>query len=316
MAVSSLGQLFRSIAPEKKEGERTISYSQFAMWSVCPHRWKLNYIDRCRFGGPSIHMTFGTSFHETLQWYLHVMYTKSVKEADNINLAELLQEQMVNNYMLAVAENKDVHFSTASQLQEFLEDGNLILDYLKKHRSLYFSTKGTELVAIEMPLYVQASDANKFIMMNGFLDIVLRDTVRDRIRIVDIKTSTRGWGVKEKNDKNKVSQLVLYKSYLAKQYGYSEDKIDIEYFIVKRKLIDGYMYPQKRIQSFVPASGTPTRRKLIKEIDSFVAAGFNADGTHKTDGNFPARAEKGLKNCRWCEFADKPLLCPKENRIQ
>ena len=34
MAVSSLGQLFRAVAPEKKEGDKTISYSQFAMWST------------------------------------------------------------------------------------------------------------------------------------------------------------------------------------------------------------------------------------------------------------------------------------------
>lgn len=316
MAVSALGQLFRAVAPQKKEGEKTISYSQYAMWSSCPHKWKLNYIDRARVGGPSIHTVFGTAFHETLQWYIHVMYTKSIKEAEYIDLADCLQEQMMQNYALSVSQNNDEHFSTSTELQEFYEDGIAILDWLKKHRSDYFTNQKTQLVGIEMPLYIQASDTNSKVIMNGFLDVVLRDVETDRIIIIDIKTSTKGWNEYAKKDKTKASQLVLYKSYFAKQYGYDEDKIDIKYFIVKRKLIEGFMYPQKRIQEFVPASGKPTRNKLLKDIESFISTGFNSDGSYKVDGNFPAIGDKGLKNCRYCEFANREDLCPKANRIK
>ena len=108
----------------------------------------------------------------------------------------------------------------------------------------------------------------------------------------------------------------MYKSYFAKQYGYSEDKIEIIYFIVKRKLIDGYMYPQKRVQEFVPASGKPTRSKLLKEIESFITAGFNIDGGYNTTGMFPAVAEKGFKNCKYCAFNDREDLCLKATRIK
>lgn len=315
MAVSALAELFRATAPEKKPGDKTISYSQFAMWNTCPLKWKLTYIDGNKFNTPSIHMTFGTAFHETLQFYLWTMFKKSIKEADQINLPELLQEQLINNYMLAVAQNNDVHFSNPIQLQEFYEDGVAILDWLKKHRTAYFTNQGYELVSIEMPLYVQASDKNKYVIMNGFLDIVIREIATDKIIIIDIKTSTKGWSAYEKADKTKTSQLVLYKSYLAKQYGYNEEKIDIKYFIVKRKLIEGFAYPQKRVQEFVPASGKPTRNKLLKEIESFIEAGFNSDGSYRTDGVFPAIANgKGMKNCRYCDFA-KSELCPKEKRI-
>lgn len=314
MAVSSLSQLFRATAPSKKEGDKTISYSQFAMWSTCPHKWKLNYIDRIRMGGPSIHTVFGTAFHETLQWYLHVMYTKSVKDADKINLPELLQEQMTQNYMMAVQDLGDKHFSTPTELNEFYQDGVAILDWIKKHRSKYFTNQGYELFGIEMPIYIQASDTNKFVIMNGFLDIVLREIETDKIIIIDVKTSTRGWNDSAKRDKTKASQLVLYKSYFAKQYGYSEDKIDIKYFIVKRKLIDGFMYPQKRVQEFVPSSGKPTRNKLLTEINTFIQAGFNEDGSYKVGGNFPAiSGGKGYPNCKYCEFANTEH-CLKENR--
>ena len=95
---------------------------------------------------------------------------------------------------------------------------------------------------------------------------------RRRWRWIPASKPTRS--VPAKADKTKASQLVLYKSYFAKQYGYEEDNIDIKYFIVKRKLIEGYMYPQKRVQDFVPASGKPTRNKLLKDIESFINAGF------------------------------------------
>ena len=316
MAVSSLSQLFRATAPVKKEGEKTISYSQFAMWSSCPHKWKLTYIDKNRLGGPSIHTCFGTAFHETLQWYLHIMYNKSVKEADKINLPELLKEQLIQNYMMSVESLDGKHFSTSTQLNEFYEDGVAILDWIKKHRSTYFSNRGYELFGIEMPLYIQASDTNEKVIMNGFLDIVLRDIDNDKIIIIDVKTSTRGWNEAAKRDKTKASQLVLYKSYFAKQYGYSEDKIEIKYFIVKRKLIDGFMYPQKRVQEFVPASGKPTRNKLLTEINSFIKAGFEDDGSYRVNGTFPAvGGGNGMPNCKYCEFAKLEDLCPKANRI-
>lgn len=316
MAVSSLGQLFKAIAPEKKEGDKTISYSQFAMWSTCPRKWKLTYIDRHRFGGPSIHTVFGTSFHETLQWYLHVMFTKSVKDAEKIDLNELLQEQMTQNYMMAVYDQDNVHFSNAQQLQEFYEDGVAILDWFKKHRTDYFPSNRYELVGIEMPLYIQASDSNKRVIMNGFLDIVVREIATGKIIIIDIKTSTNGWNKYAKADKVKASQLVLYKSYFAKQYGYDEDLIDIKYFIVKRKMIEGYMYPQKRVQEFVPASGKPTRKKLLQEIETFITTSFNQDGTYKTDAEYPAIADKNCKNCKYCEFNELEDLCPKQDRIK
>jgi len=315
MAVSSLGQLFRAVAPEKKEGDKTISYSQYAMWSTCPRKWKLTYIDRIRIGGPSIHTVFGTSFHETLQWYLYTMYKSSIKEADQLDLNACLLEQMTQNYMMAVEDQNGEHFSNPQQLQEFYQDGVAILDWLKKHRSSYFTNQGYELVGIEMPLYIQASDSNQRVIMNGFLDIVLREIETDTIVIIDIKTSTKGWNQYAKADKTKASQLVLYKSYFAKQYGYNEDRIEIKYFIVKRKLIEGYMYPQKRVQIVIPPSGKPTRNKLLRDIENFIESGFNDDGTYKIDGTFPSiSGGKAMTNCKYCEFAANEVLCPKSNR--
>lgn len=316
MSRSSLSTLFRAVAPEKKPGDVTVSYSQFSMWSSCPLRWKLNYVDKYKLGGPSINTCFGTSFHETLQWYLHTMYTTSAKAADQLDLDACLLDQMQTNYVLDVERNNNAHFSNKHELAEFYNDGVAILDWLKKRRGDYFKASGYELLGIELPLYIQASATNKHVKMNGFIDVVLRDTVNDKITIIDIKTSTGGWNKYQKADKLKASQLVLYKSYFAEQYGYDVEKIDVQYFIVKRKLIEDFAYPQKRVQIFEPASGKPTRKQLHNEINTFVSMCFNDDGSYNKDINYLAIAGKGSKNCKYCEFSNNEDLCPKANRIK
>ena len=106
-----------------------------------------------------------------------------------------------------------------------------------------------------------------------------------------------GWNKYQKADKTKIAQMVLYKQFYAEQFNVDPEMIDIEYFIVRRKLPENSPYPVKRIQSFVPASGKPTRNKLTRSLNEFVSNGFNADGTHKVEGNFLAIAGKNNKHC-------------------
>ena len=57
----------------------------------------------------------------------------------------------------------------------------------------------------------------KNIKFVGYIDLVIKDTVRDRIKIIDIKTSTMGWNKYMKADKNKSNQLLLYKQFYSKK---------------------------------------------------------------------------------------------------
>ena len=76
------------------------------------------------------------------------------------------------------------------------------------------------------------------------------------------------------------------------------------------------MFPQKRVQQFKPAAGTVTQKKIQRQIDTFVESCFEADGTKKADGNYPAVAGKGDKNCKYCFAKNREDLCPKANRIR
>ena len=294
--------------------ERKISYSQYSMYSQCPKHWELAYVKNLRTFSQSIHTVFGTAMHETLQHYLTVMYNDSVKAADAIDIKEYLKDQMYTLYKEAV-EKMGEHFSNKFELGEFYEDGIAILDWFKRKRGGYFSRKNEELLGIEIPIYHPVNETNDKVMMLGYLDVVIRNKVTDTITIIDIKTSTRGWNKWQKADKTKTSQLVLYKKYFAEQYGFDVEKIDIKYMIVKRKLIEGAMFPQKRITEFMPASGKPTRNKLARSIESFVELNFNANGAYR-DKQFTAVAGKNNKNCKYCEFKDQYELCPKQDRIK
>ena len=166
---------------------KSISYSQFSQWDKCPYMWKLNYVDRLSVFTDNIHTLFGTSMHEVLQEYLRVMYTKSIKEADQLYLDEMLEDRLKTNFLEIVKENGGVEFCTKDQMVEFYSDGVKIIDFFKKKRNMYFSKRGYELIGIETELDY---DMDKNIKFRGFIDLIIKDTVRNRIKIIDIKTAT------------------------------------------------------------------------------------------------------------------------------
>ena len=134
--------------------------------------------------------------------------------------------------------------------------------------------------------------------MVGYLDIVILDEVTDTLKIYDIKTSTRGWNKWMKKDTNKTQQLLLYKQFYSKQYNHPIENIEVEYFIVKRKLWEEAMFPQKRVQKFSPASGTVSMNKVNTKLLKFISEAFTEEGEKKND----MVATPSKKACRWCEF--------------
>ena len=271
-----------------------ISYSQISMYSDCPLRWKLNYVDRLSISESNIHLIFGTAMHEVLQHYLNVMYAETAKKADEINLNEMLRDKLVEQFKLA--EEKDGKAPcTKEELMEFFDDGILIIDFFKKRRNQYFSKKDWELIGCEVPIDV---DLKNNIKMVGYLDIVMRHIPTDLVKIIDIKTSTMGWNKWMKKDENKTQQLLLYKQFYSKQYVHPIERIEVEYFIVKRKLYENLDFPQKRIQKFVPASGKPSINKVNSRLLKFVNEAFTEDGERKND----MIATPSKKACKWCEF--------------
>ena len=130
-----------------------ISYSQLSMYSDCPLRWKLNYVDKVSMFEHNIHLIFGTAMHEVLQAYLEIMYYDSVENADKLPLEEMLRDKLIEQFKIAKQEDEKEP-CTKEDLQEFFQDGCDIIDFFKKRRADYFSKRGYKLIGCEVPIDV------------------------------------------------------------------------------------------------------------------------------------------------------------------
>ena len=272
-----------------------VSYSQLSMWTQCPHRWKLNYIDGLSTFTDNIYTLFGTSVHETIQAYLVCYYGKTIKEADSLPMYDILQYRMETNYKNAVEKSEEKLDITLGDMKSFYKDGCDIIDEFIKHKSSYFPKKNTELVGIEIGLN---EGLEKNIEFRGYMDVVIHNKTTGRIRIIDIKTSTMGWNKYMKANKNKTNQLLLYKYFFSKSMEIPIDKIDIEYLILKRKLYENFDYPQKRVQTFIPASGKPSINRVMNRLQEFIEECFDGEGNVIDKGYVKCEPHKKCILCK------------------
>ena len=123
------------------------------------------------------------------------------------------------------------------------------------------------------------------------------------IQIIDLKTSTRGWYQKDKSNENKQFQLILYKYYFSVLYNFPIENINIEFFIVKRKLQESEDFVIRRIQKFSPPSGKIKVNRAIESIKKFTEEAFDTKGFKQVE-----LQPKLNDNCKWCPFY-KCIVC-------
>jgi hypothetical protein len=284
-----------------------VSFSQYSMWSSCPHQYKLNYIDKLGESSSNVHTIFGTAMHETIQHYLSVMYGVSKKQADEINKDKLLLENMRKAYKSEADKMSEGTPCTQIQLEEFYGDGRRILAWLDKHMHKFYSKSGFDLVGIEIPLNATIKEGVHFI---GFIDIVIRDLASNEIIIIDLKTSTMGWNQYQKADKMKNSQILLYKKYYSELFSIPLQKIKVEYQILRRKLPEDSAFPVPHVSKHIPAHGSPSVKKVYDEFMEFINTVFDDGGGFK-DIEFPKVPGAAKKNCKFCEFGNRGI-CDKK----
>ena len=286
--------------------QKNISYTQLSAWMECPHRWKQMYIDNIK-QPPSIHLSFGTAIHETLQEYMELMYNKGQQHADKFDAQADFQKRFMDLYK-EDADKLGENFATKEELIEFTNDGLEIIDFFLRHRQEHFQKHGWKLLGIEMPILIAPHEDYPNVKLMGKLDLVMFNETTHHVVIWDIKTSTRGWSKYDKQNKIKTSQMVMYKKYFAEQYNVPIDNIDVRYFIVKRKVPDNpkYAVMKSRIQKFEPSSGKTTQNKMVKNIRSFIENVF-VDGTHTydTDNIDKILAETDKCSSKWCQTCAK-----------
>ncbi len=237
----------------------------------------------------NLYIEFDCWYNSTQSWQPSGI---SVTKADY--WAFVLEERLVENYKLSLKENNNEHFTTKEELKEFLSDGQSTLDWLKKNRKKYFSIRNTELVGIEIPILQPVLEDIPNVLMNGSIDFIIYEKNTESYTIYDIKTSTKGWSDYEKKDQTKINQILLYKRFYSKVMNVPEDKIDVKFFIVKRKVYQSPDYPIYRVQEFVPSNGKKKVEDAVKDLSLFIRECFTPDAKYKKDRLYP----KNLNSCR------------------
>jgi len=235
--------------------------------------------------------------HETMQEWLTVMYHDKVKAANEIDLHKLLYANMVKSYRMGKAMMNGDHFSTQDQLTQFWIDGKHILDYLKKKRGAYFTSKTMMLAGVETLLYQEIKPG---VMFKGLVDLVFYHPNTDRWTIMDIKTSTSGWRDNQKKNPNLTAQVILYREFFAKQFGIDKDKIEVEFFIVKRRVPKDaeFAIMQRRVQQFKPSSGPRKTKAVVESMNKFINDVIGDNGEY-IDKDY--KCKNALGKCEHCK---------------
>lgn len=298
-------EVWESKLKQKPSQNKHISYSQLNSFANCQKQWYLQYVKKLAPYEGSIHAMFGTAMHETIQTWLTTLYYDKVKTANEMDLDALLYENMVKAYKSTKAQNSFQEFTSLDEMNMFYLDGKHILNFLKKKRGGYFSTKGTYLAGVETLLYQELRPGVQF---KGFIDLVFYSEVLDEWTIIDIKTSTSGWNDWAKKDDNKIAQILLYKEFFSKQFDIPIDKINVEYFILKRKVPKDAEFAamERRVQQFRPPSGKIKRGQAVSLMNNFVETAVDMDGEY-IDKDYPTSPSKSA--CMFCSFK-KMRICP------
>jgi len=298
-------EVWESKLKQSPKSNKHISYSQLNSFANCQKQWYLQYVKKLAPYEGSIHAMFGTAMHETIQTWLTTLYHDKVKTANEMDLDALLYENMVKAYKSTKAQNSFQEFTSLEEMNMFYLDGKHILNFLKKKRGGYFSTKGTYLAGVETLLYQELRPGVQF---KGFIDLVFYSEVLDEWTIIDIKTSTSGWNDYAKKDDNKIAQILLYKEFFSKQFDIPIDKINVEYFILKRKVPKDAEFAamERRVQQFRPPSGKIKRGQAVSLMNNFVETAVDMDGEY-IDKDYPTSPSKSA--CMFCSFK-KMRICP------
>lgn len=289
-------QVWESKIKQSPSKNKHISYSSISTYNKCPKLWELQYLRSAVPFTQNIYTCFGTAMHETIQEWLTVMYHDTAKAANDMNLKDLLYANMVKAYKQGMAQMGHEHFSNQDEMTQFWIEGTHILEFLKKKRAGYFSTKSMMLAGVETLLYQELRPG---VMFKGLVDLVFYNKNSDTWTVMDIKTSTAGWRDSQKKNPNLTAQVILYREFFAKQFGIDRDKIEVEYFIVKRRVPKNAEFAamQKRVQTFKPASGPRKTKQVIESMNSFISDVIDSQGEY-IDKDY--KCNNPLGRCEHC----------------
>ena len=276
------------------------------MYLQCPHKWKLNYIDKLEIKKESIQLIYGTSMHETIQQFLKHYYTdytlQYIKSESKVLIAkyfDLMIQRMLYNLQQSKKLDPTLNITDAV-LENNLEFALRLLEEFIPHCNKWFPKQYTELVGVEVQLNYQLQNIG--LPFTGYIDVLIKNNKTGQYMLYDLKTSRMGWKDKQKKDQSKRLQLLLYKYFLSKQLDIPIESISVEFLILKKNVYTASQYKISRLQKFIPPNANATVKKAIKLFNDTII-----DMQRLCQGKIaqPEKRVSGL--CNYCPYKNTKL---------
>lgn len=283
---------------QEQKKKKKVSFTQYSMWQKCPYQFYNNYVLGKRIYDANLNTCFGTAIHYALQTYIERLYTDSASAADSLDLKKMFIEKFNEELEKAKKDNANFKY-TDDELTEFLFNGEDILKAFLKTatRIKHFPNNKYEFIGTELPLDAELKHNVEFI---AFVDLILREKDTGKIKIYDFKTSSLGWNKYQQADTAKTEQVLLYKAFYHKKFNVPLNMIDVEFFILKRKLYENVDFPQSHIQIFSPLNNHGAIATALNGFTQFIKECFTPEGEYNVNGKFPKIPGKNKKNCTYC----------------
>ena len=268
------------------------------MWSKCPYSWKLNYLEGKRIYDANMNTSFGTAIHFVLQTYIEKLYKESAAAADGLDCIKMFKDKFDDEIVKSKAQNPKFKFDDVEYTEFYYNGEDILKSFLNTStRIKHFPSNKFEFIGTELPLDAKLRNNVDFI---AFVDLILKEKVSGKIKIYDFKTSGLGWNKYQQADPAKFDQILLYKAFYAKKFNVPLSSIDVEFFILKRKLYENVNFPQSHIQLFTPTHNAPAVAITLNSFSQFINECFTPTGEFNVNGKFPRIPGKAKKNCKYC----------------
>ncbi len=255
-----------------------ISYSELKIWSECPRKHKLLYIDKLKGFTGNEYTAFGSS--------LHALCENAVQDL----LQESDYDEFFSLHFERELEQLGPEFELRTDLVEQMREqakiiSPLIMPQLTKDFGEF------EVFSVEEKLYEKINDLSlDKSTFKGYIDLVIK-TNDGKYHVIDWKTCSWGWDREKRNSKMITYQLTLYKKFFCQKHDIDPKLVETHFALLKRTA------KKDNVEIFRVTSGP---KKTSNATDLLHKALINIDRKMYI---------KNRLSCRGCEFY-KTKNCP------
>jgi RecB family exonuclease len=254
----------------KDDGSITISFTEISTFIQCPYRHYLDY--ECGFlkdKEQTEFLSFGTAIHEGIESLYEtcdIQHSQKVFVEKFNELWEQHRHEEHDTFLdIGLIAISNIFQSGIPQREEFTHKEFEVNHLLKDN-----------------------------ISFKGFIDLITYDPIKQKICIIDLKTTKNGWNNYQRKSIKTKAQLYLYLIFLSEMYDADPALFECKFVLIE--------YNKNVTEEFI-LDGNPDDIKKTRELlDSII------DALYYRKGNRYLKF-KNKNNCRFCPYSDDKKLC-------